>query len=326
VPAAQKQPSAYNKTAQNEIKLKIDERVENNCVGTPKRKMSSRRNSVGSNRSDLSQGSKPSRYAREQAAGQTRNTQKSLQQSHSAFDILRNNYANNLDSEVCKTERLADRIQEIQAGENWSCMWLNHFNREQEQINRRTEKYQNNTNMIISNPTKFGLGKGNISESKKSLLQSMQLEGGHGNEFVEHMSGCPIQKVHKLRSKKREKLTKYLLKHPEQHVSYRNKNKLQNGNGVGLETTPDYNYYKVLSNKKSSFKDDVMRQLSANRRKAENDRKINRESDIRTSQLYEKKMQIVEHLQQANRERMKKSLRDDINWQIKQKMSRSFYN
>ena len=80
-------------------------------------------------------------------------------------------------------------------------MWLNHFNREQQIINKRLDRNERLNKMIMDNPSKFGSNSNNLSERRKSQMQNMQLNGGHGNAFVENMSGCPIQKVHKLKQK-----------------------------------------------------------------------------------------------------------------------------
>jgi len=138
------------------------------------------------------------------------------------------------------------------------------------------------------------------------------------------MSGCPIEKVHKKKTKKRDKLRKYLLNDAPMQADYGGKNKMQNGNGVSITTTPDYNFYKVLNPQRISFKNEIMNQISANKRKSDHDDKIRKADETRNARVYEKKMQIIEHLQQINRDKVKKSLRDDINWQIKQKNSRSY--
>lgn len=139
------------------------------------------------------------------------------------------------------------------------------------------------------------------------------------------MTGCPVQKVHKMKTKKREKLKKYLLRNTSSMGgNYGNKNKLQDGNGVSINTTPDYNFYKVLNPQKLAFKDEIMNQIRSNKQRTENNSRIIRDEDIRSSKLYEQKMRIVEHLQQVKQEKVRKSLRDDIHWQMKQKASRSF--
>lgn len=251
---------------------------------------------------------------------------KSMQQSHSAFDILRHNAHERSHSgmDFGEERRLTNKLHDLQSGDNWSCMWLNHFNREQEQMNKRTQKYAMNTQMILSNPTRFGSGANNLSELKKQQMQTIQLGTGCGNEFVTGMSGCPIQKVHKLKKKKRDKLTKYLIQNSNFSQNYDKKTLLQNGNGVSINTTPDYRYAKVLDPQRKSFCEDIKRQIKTNREKVEHQRKINRDEDVKTSRLYDQKMKIVEHLQQINRDKIKKALRDDINWQIRQKMNRSY--
>lgn len=247
-----------------------------------------------------------------------------MQQSHSAFDILRNK--GNDASELGQSERYS-HLQEKQAGNDWTCMWLNHFNREQKQIDMRNNKYEMNTQRILNNPLQYGSGNNNISEAKKYHMQTLQLDGGYGNAFAEHMSGCPIQKVHKLKQKKRDKLSKYLLNHPMIPSSKNNsKLQLQNNNGVSLNTTPDYNFYKVLNPQRLTFKDEIMNQIQANQTRTARNTKISREDDVRTAKLYEKKIRIIEHLEQVNKDKVKKSLLNDINWQIRDNMRRSFQN
>ena len=57
-------------------------------------------------------------------------------------------------------------------------MWLNHFSREQQAINKRTDRYALNTQMIINNPDKFGSEYNNLSESKKRHMQTMFIQNG----------------------------------------------------------------------------------------------------------------------------------------------------
>jgi hypothetical protein len=245
-----------------------------------------------------------------------------MQQSRSSFDIMRHD--NGHPSKFDKSERYSQQ-HDRQAGDDWTCMWLNHSSREQKRIDLRNSKYQMNTTRILNNPGQFGTGDNEVSESRKQHMQTLQLTGGYGNTFAEQFSGDPIQKVFKLRQKKRDKLKKYLLNHPmapsDQNML---KSKLQNKNGVSLTTTPDYNFYKVLNPKRMSFKNEIMSQIQSNQARGERNTKINKDDDVRTCNLYEKKIKIIEHLEQANRDKVKKSLLNDINWQIRDNMRRSF--
>lgn len=142
-----------------------------------------------------------------------------MQQSNSAYSLF------NKDAKLASRKGLEEynnqrkslpsnlSTGDLQAGNDtdYSCMWVNHFAREENQMYKRDTKYLENLNMILSNQKKFGTGLNDVNDSKKKKLTSDLIRDGHGNEFVEGMSGCPIQKVHKMRTKKREKLRKYLL-------------------------------------------------------------------------------------------------------------------
>jgi hypothetical protein len=245
-----------------------------------------------------------------------------MQQSRSSFDIMRHD--NGHASKLGNSEGYSQQ-HDRQAGDDWTCMWLNHSNREQKRVDLRNSRYQMNTQRIFNNPEQFGTGNNDVSESRKQHMQTLQLHGGFGNTFAEHMSGDPIQKVFKLRQKKRDKLKKYLMNHPMAPSDQNNpKSQLQNKNGVSLTTTPDYNFYKVLNPKRMSFKNEIMNQIRSNQTREVRNAKINKEDDVRTCNLYEKKIKIIEHLEQANRDKVKKSLLNDINWQIRDNMRRSF--
>lgn len=82
-------------------------------------------------------------------------------------------------SDICQSERVdVNKLHDLQSGDNWTCMWLNHFNREHERLNRIQDKYAKNTQRIINNPDLFGSIQNNVSECKKQQLQSMQINGG----------------------------------------------------------------------------------------------------------------------------------------------------
>lgn len=83
----------------------------------------------------------------------------------------------------------------------------------------------------------------------KEKMRTMQIGTGCGNEFVERMSGCPIEKVHKMKQKKRDKLKKYLYNDSVYQQNVLNKEKLQNGVGVSIDTTPDYRFNKIIDPK-----------------------------------------------------------------------------
>ena len=237
---------------------------------------------------------------------------------------MKNNYKiSPHESDLDSNDKTVNYLDEVQAGEGWSCMWLNHFKREQDQINKRNDKYEKNNQKIMNNPSKYGRNYNDLSERRKNNMQKSQLNGVHGSGFVANMSGCPIQKVHKLKQKKREKLTKYLQMHPLE-ANYGSKSRLQ-GNGVGLNTTPDYNYYKVLNPEKQAFKNSILNQVNSNKERKIKRDKIIQDSDMKNSKIYEKKMKIIERLQQATRNKQRNALRHDMDEFIYEKQLRSFY-
>lgn len=184
---------------------------------------------------------------------------KALQQSRSAFDILRakpNATHNRLHSELIGSAELA-KHNDLQSGNDWTCMWLNHFNREERQSEIRNSKYALNSSRILANPEKFGTEYNNVNEIKKAQIREAFLGKGCGNEFVAGMSGCPIEKVHKLKTKKREKLKKYLLANGMETQPFYQKSMLQNGKGVSIDPTPDYNFYRIVDEEKRKFKNEI---------------------------------------------------------------------
>ncbi|CAI2362464.1 unnamed protein product [Moneuplotes crassus] len=241
-----------------------------------------------------------------------RDSKKGLQQSHSAFDILRNNYdiVSHHDSDVDSKDKGQDYFEQVRSGDGWACMWVNHLKREQEQLNNRLNKYEDGHNLVMHNPEIFGHDHERLSNQRKSHLRNSNLEGGDGNEFVKYMTGDPRHKVHKLKQKKRDKLKKYLLKHPLESNAYE-KSILQ-GNGVGLNTTPDYRYYQVVEPQKKSFKHQIQHQVRSNRERRERQKQITKQEDYMNSKVYEKKMRIIERLQNANIKRQKDNLRNDM--------------
>ena len=154
---------------------------------------------------------------------------KPLQQSHSAFDILRkNNIKTDSDHDSESSRANMRKLQEYQSGDSWSWMWLNHFSRQEQESHKRMKRYINNNKMIINNPDRFGSGLNNVTDQKKQHMQTMLAQDSCGNDFVRNMTGCPIEKVHKLKQKKRDKLKKYLVDPASVQNNY-SKNKLQNG-------------------------------------------------------------------------------------------------
>ena len=115
----------------------------------------------------------------------------------------------------------------------------------------------------------------------KEKMRNAQIGTGWGNEFIERMSGWPIQKVHKMKQKKREKLTKYLWSNLEPQLNIINKEKLQNGIGVSINPTPDYKYSKIINKSKDTFKDEVINQLKSIRQATDYKRKWEKDADAK---------------------------------------------
>ena len=118
-------------------------------------------------------------------------------------------------------------------------------------------------------------------------------------------------------------MSKYLQKNSLES-NYSSKSKLQ-GNGVGLDTTPDYSYYKVLNKEKAKFRNAIVTQINADKDRKMREEMIIHENDVRNARIYEKKMRIIERLQHQSKERLKNNLRNEMANQSRHKMSRSFY-
>lgn len=115
-------------------------------------------------------------------------------------------------------------------GVGYSSMWLNHFDREEKQRYQRKKKMEDNQHFIFTHPQQYGNEYNNINDIKKNELIEKSTKDQYGNSLVTEMNGCPIQKVHKLKAKKREKLKKYLYhgRNKDDREYEYNKNKLQN--------------------------------------------------------------------------------------------------
>jgi len=159
-------------------------------------------------------------------------------------------------------------------------MWLNHIDREERVRNQRRHKIDQNQQMIFTNPEKFGNNYNNINDLRKDKLINESLKDGYGNSLITEMSGCPIQKVHKLKQKKRDKLRKYLYSGIGRDSYEQDKYRLQNGNLVSIEMTPDYHFRRVLDPKKESYQDDILNQIKNNQYKRDYNKKVERDRDI----------------------------------------------
>lgn len=137
-------------------------------------------------------------------------------------------------------------------------MWLNHLDREDKMSKSRSKKVQKTQDAIFQHPERYGNNYNNLGDIKKDHLIHESLHDNYGNSLITEMSGCPIQKVHKLKAKRREKLKKYLYQGSKNNGGYQyNKYKLQNGNNVSLEMTPDYYFKKALDAKKQTYHADI---------------------------------------------------------------------
>lgn len=128
-----------------------------------------------------------------------------------------------------------------------------------------------------------------------------------------------------MRNKKREKLKKYLYNNYNQLHKSSSKIKMQNGNQVSITTTPDYNYHRIVDPQKKQYKNELSEQVKSLRQTHESTNRIEKAEDIRVRKTYENKMNSFEKTQLLNREKIKKALRDDLNWQIKEKLGRSTF-
>ena len=145
----------------------------------------------------------------------------------------------------------------------------------------RNHKVQTTQRNIEMHPDRFGNNYNDVNNRKKDKLIKETIKDGYGNSLITDMSGCPIQKVHKIKEKRREKLKKYLYqgKNSEKH-SY-DKYKLQNGNAVSIEITPDYNFRRILDPQKAAYGDEIMDQIRRNCRQRDEMKRTERENDQR---------------------------------------------
>ena len=134
-------------------------------------------------------------------------------------------------------------------------MWLNHFAREEQSRSKRLRKIEDKHESAI----------GNIYyDDRKDKMRERFVTDGLGNSLINEMSGDPVQKVAKLKQKKRDKLKKYLYQGKNKGKYDYCKYKLQNGQGVSIEITPDYSFRKVLDPEKAIHNEEVMKQIKRN--------------------------------------------------------------
>jgi hypothetical protein len=67
-----------------------------------------------------------------------------------------------------------------------------------------------------------------------------------------------------MKQKRREKLKKYLYQGKEKDGYDYNKYKLQNGNGVSIDISPDYHFRRILDPKKETYHDEILNQIQRN--------------------------------------------------------------
>lgn len=198
-------------------------------------------------------------------------------------------------------------------------MWIRHFEREEKTNDERKNKLEVNQRRIFMNPERYGNNFNDVNSIKKDNLISSSVKNGYGNSLVNDMTGCPIQKVHKMKQKKRDKLKKYLYQGKEKNGYEYNKYKLQSGNGVSIDITPDYNFRRILDREKEKFNDAIVNQIKSNSIKRNFEKNLELETEKRDQKCYAVKMARLEDKQEKNKEALKKRFMNDINLQIKQK-------
>lgn len=169
------------------------------------------------------------------------------------------------------------------------------------------------------NPQKYGNSFNDVNTIKKDQLINSSINGGYGNSLINDMNGCPIQKVHKMKQKKRDKLKKYLYQGKEKNGYEYNKYKLQNGTAVSIDMTPDYKFKRVMEPYRASFHDAILNQIQNNNMKRAYEKRIEMEEDKRTQHCYDKKMAKLEKKQLKNKESQRKNFLNDIDYQVRQK-------
>ena len=137
--------------------------------------------------------------------------------------------------------------------------------------------------MIFNNPHKFGTQFNNLGELKKEHLCSEFVKNSYGNSFIDKMSGDPIEKVYKMKQKRKNKLKKYLF-HGSNKSNYdHNKVKLQNGAAVSIDLTPDYHFKRMIAPHMSTYHEEIQNQINRNSRRRENDKQLTKQKDAKDS-------------------------------------------
>lgn len=184
--------------------------------------------------------------------------------------------------------------------------------------NKRNNKMEFNQRQILMHPEKYGNNYNDINTQRKDKLINRSVNNGYGNSLPD-MSGCPIQQVHKMKQKKRDKLKKYLYQGKEKNGYEYNKYKLQKGNGVSIEMTPDYRFRRVLDPKKQNYKEEILDQIQKNNLRKTYEDALVKDQDRRDQECYSHKIVKYEKKQERNKQALKKKFMKDIDLQIRQK-------
>ena len=129
-----------------------------------------------------------------------------------------------------------------------------------------------NQNEIFNNPQ---------YHPNSRIAQNNSKSNKYTNCLITEMSGDPIQKVAKLNQKKRDKLKKFLYKGKEKGGYEYDKYKLQSGNGVSIEITPDYSFKKIMGSEKDSHNREIIDQINRNSTTKKQKNQIFRENERR---------------------------------------------
>ena len=218
-----------------------------------------------------------------------------------------------------ESAKQSSSVMECDWGGGYTSMWLNHLNREEKVHDNRRKKIEYNQRQIFMNPELFGNNYNDKNSIKKNYLINKSVHGGYGNSLINDMTGCPIQKVHKLKEKKREKLKKYLYQGKQNNWYEYNKYKLQSGDKVSIELTPDYHFKRVLDPERQSYNNIIIDQIKQNSVKKQSEHDWNVQEEQKNQRWYERKMAKLQKKQEKHKEAAKQTFFHDIEFQLKQK-------
>lgn len=137
--------------------------------------------------------------------------------------------------------------------------------------------------------------------------------------IINEMSGDPIQQVHQLKQKKRDKLKKYLYQGRYKHGYNHSKHKLQNGKGTSLALTPDFTFKKVHPKEKQRYHKEILEQMQADRLKKQKLKNLDKQTERKNQMLYDRKMKTIEKIIHRSREDQKKRYINNISTQMRNK-------